>query len=190
MKETINKIKNNKALKIISNIIYTIVFLLVLLLLIMVIMQRTSNNEIAIGGYRIFVVATGSMKPEYEVGDVLLSKEIDPKELKVGDNITYKGEVGDFKDKIITHKIMEIEEDQDGLKMITKGTANMGEDPEINSSQVLGKVVYKIQLLSWFERIISNNYAFYCIIFVPIALLLFKQIRNFTSYEDDDEDDE
>ena len=111
MKKFIQKIKDNKVLKVISNIIYVIIFIIVLLLLIMVIFQRTSNNEMAIGGYRIFVVATGSMVPEYNVGDVLLSKEVDPSELKEGDNIAYKGAIGSFDGKIITHKIKKIEKE-------------------------------------------------------------------------------
>lgn len=190
MKNVIKKIKNNKVLQIISNIIYTIIFLIVLILLIMVILQRTSNNEVTIGGYRIFVVATGSMVPEYEVGDVLLSKEVDPSELKVGDNIAYKGAVGGFNGKVITHKIKAIEKENENYKIITQGIANTGEDPEINQTQILGKITYKIITLSWFEKIVSNNYAFYCIIFIPIALLIFKQFRNFIGNDEDDDENE
>lgn len=188
MKEIIQKIRNNKILKIISNIIYTIIFILVLFLLIMVIFQRTSDNEISINGYRIFVVATGSMVPEYNVGDVLVAKEVDPSELKAGDNVAYKGAVGSFNGKVITHKIKSIEKEGNDYKIITQGVANTGEDPEINQTQILGKITYKIITLSLFEKIVSNNYAFYCIIFIPIALLIFKQFRNFMS--DDETDDE
>ncbi len=190
MKKFIQKIKDNKVLKVISNIIYVIIFIIVLLLLIMVIFQRTSNNEMAIGGYRIFVVATGSMVPEYNVGDVLLSKEVDPSELKEGDNIAYKGAIGSFDGKIITHKIKKIEKEGENYKIITQGVANTGEDPEIDQTQILGKITYKIVILSWFEKIVSNNYAFYCIIFIPIALLIFKQFRSFMSEEDDEETEE
>ncbi len=191
MKKFIQKIKDNKVLKVISNIIYVIIFIIVLLLLIMVIFQRTSNNEMAIGGYRIFVVATGSMVPEYNVGDVLLSKEVDPSELKEGDNIAYKGAIGSFDGKIITHKIKKIEKKEgENYKIITQGVANTGEDPEIDQTQILGKITYKIVILSWFEKIVSNNYAFYCIIFIPIALLIFKQFRSFMSEEDDEETEE
>ena len=190
MKNIIKKIKDNKVLKIISNIIYTIIFIIVLMLLIMVILQRTSNNEVTIGGYRIFVVATGSMVPEYDVGDVIVAKEVPASELKVGDNIAYRGAVGGFNGKIITHKIKVIEENGEDYKIITQGVANTGEDPEINQTQILGKITNKLIILSWFEKIVSNNYAFYCIIFIPIALLIFKQFRSFISDEEDEDDDE
>ncbi len=190
MKNIIKKIKDNKVLKIISNIIYTIIFIIVLMLLIMVILQRTSNNEVTIDGYRIFVVATGSMVPEYDVGDVIVAKEVPASELKVGDNIAYRGAVGGFNGKIITHKIKVIEENGEDYKIITQGVANTGEDPEINQTQILGKITNKLIILSWFEKIVSNNYAFYCIIFIPIALLIFKQFRSFISDEEDEDDDE
>ena len=190
MMNIIKKIKNNKILKIISNTIYIIIFIIVLMLLIMVILQRTSNNEVTIGGYRIFVVATGSMVPEYEVGDVLVSKEVDASELKVGDNIAYKGAVGGFSGKVITHKIKSIDKEGENYKIITQGIANMGEAPELNQTQILGKITYKIITLSWFEKIVSNNYAFYCIIFIPIALLIFKQFRYFIGNDEEDDENE
>lgn len=112
-KEKINKIKENKVLKIISNIIYTIVFLIVALLLVAVILQRTSNNQIALGGYRIFIVATGSMEPTYNVGDALVTQEISADEIKVGDDIAYIGAEGGFADKVITHRVISIEKGED-----------------------------------------------------------------------------
>ena len=190
MKEKIQKYKNNKILKIISNIIYTILFIIVLLMLIIVIMQRTSNNEITLGGYRIFVVATGSMEPKYKVGDVLLSKEVEPEDLKVGDDIVYNGEEESFKGKVVTHQIISIEKEEENYKIITKGIANSVEDPEITQEQVMGKIVYKIKVLSFFEKAVANNYIFFFIIFVPIALLTFKQIRNAIYIEEDEEEND
>ena len=190
MKEKIQKYKNNKILKIISNIIYTILFIIVLLMLIIVIMQRTSNNEITLGGYRIFVVATGSMEPKYKVGDVLLSKEVKPEDLKVGDDIVYNGEEESFKGKVVTHQIISIEKDEENFKIITKGIANSVEDPEITQEQVMGKIIYKIKVLSFFEKAVANNYIFFFIIFVPIVLLTFKQIRNAIYIEEDEEEND
>ena len=120
MNEKIQKIKNNKVLKIIGNIIYTIVFIFIALILIIAVLQRTTNNEISLGGYRIFVVATGSMVPKYNVGDVLLSKEIAPENIKVGDDIVYTGKEGSFKDKVVTHQVISVEKDGENYRIITK----------------------------------------------------------------------
>lgn len=190
MKEKLRKIKDNKVLKIIGNIIYTILFIFVLLILIIAILQKTTNNEVTLGGYRIFVVATGSMIPKYDVGDVLVSKEIPPEEIKVGDDIVYLGKEGSFKDKVVTHQVISIEKENENYKIITKGIANTAQDPEINQDQVIGKVVYKMKILTLFQKALSNNYVFYFVIFVPIALITFKQIRKAVASVEEEEENE
>lgn len=190
MKEKIQKLKNNKILKIIGNIIYTIIFIIVLFILIIAILQRTTNNEITLFGYRIFVVATGSMVPEYEVGDVLVSKEVDPATIQVGDDIVYEGKEGSFKDKIVTHQVIMIEKENENYRIQTKGIANTKADPEITQNEVIGKVIYKMGVLSLLQRAMSNNYVFYFVVFVPIVLLTFRQVLKSRLDDEEDDDDE
>ena len=191
MKETIEKIRNNKALKIIGNILYVILFLIIVLMLVVVVLQRTSNNSIALGGFRLFNVATGSMVPKYEVGDVLIAKEIKPEELKVGDDVVYQGKEGNFQGKIVTHQIIAIEKNNENYEITTKGIANDIEDPQIDQTQIYGKIVYKVQTLSMLGKMMKNIYVFYFIVFVPIVVIVFKQIYNLVkSYQEDKEDDD
>lgn len=191
MNEKIKKIKENKALKVIGNILYTILFIIVILMLIVVIMQRATDNSITFGGYRMFTVATGSMVPEYEVGDVLLSKEIEPDQIKVDDDIVYKGKEGTFKDRVVTHRVIFIQKQEDGnYKIITKGIANTEQDPEIDQTQVYGKIVYKVKTLSFIGKMIKNIYVFYFFIFIPIAIIIFKQIKSIVSHDDDDDEED
>ncbi len=188
MKELFKKIKENKALKIIGNILYILLFVIVLLMLVVVILQRASDNSISLGGYRLFTVATGSMEPKYEVGDILISKEINPKDIQIGDDIVYRGKEGSFNGKVVTHQVVSIRDEEGNKKIITKGIANTEEDPEIDSTQVYGKVIYKVQTLSFISQIIKNIYVFYFIIFVPIAIIIFRQIRYYLRKDDDEEE--
>lgn len=197
VKEKMEKVKNNKALKLIGNILYTIVFILVLLVLIVAILQRASNNTLSLNGYRIFSVATGSMVPKYNVSDVLLSKEIDVKDIQVGDDVVYIGKEGSFKNRVVTHQVISKTEQDRKYKFITKGIANTEEDPEIDGDQILGKIQYKFKILSLIGKMISNVYIFYFMIFVPIAIIIVKQIivviksgRNNEEDEDDNEGNE
>ena len=197
VKEKMEKIKNNKALKLIGNILYTIVFILVLLVLIVAILQRASNNTLSLKGYRIFSVATGSMVPKYNVSDVLLSKEIDVKDIQVGDDVVYIGKEGSFKNRVVTHQVISKTEQDGKYKFITKGIANTEEDPEIDGDQILGKIQYKFKILSLIGKMISNVYIFYFMIFVPIAIIIVRQIivviksgRNDEEDEEDENDNE
>ncbi len=171
------KIKNNKILNLIGNILYTLLVLLVVLILITVVLQRASNNNLSLGGYRIFNIVTGSMQPKYEVGDVLVSKTISPSEIKKEDDITYLGKEGDFAGKIVTHQVIDIENENGNYKFHTKGLANTEEDPIVGQDQVVGKIIYKVKTLSVISKIIQNLYSLYFVIFIPVALLIFIEIR-------------
>ena len=139
----------------------------------------------------MFAVATGSMIPVYNVGDVLIAKETESSSLKVGDDIVYKGEKGSFKDKVVTHRIISIEEKEDGnYKIITKGVANQEQDPEINQTQVYGKIVYKIKTLSFLDRMLKNMYTFYFVIFIPAGVIIYKIFKELTTREDEEPEEE
>ena len=84
----LKKITENPVLKLINNIVYVILFLIVASVLFVVILQRASNNDIALGGIRIFNIVSESMVPKYNIGDVLVVKSIEPQNIKVGDDLT------------------------------------------------------------------------------------------------------
>lgn len=189
--------KTKKIFGIITTIIKIICIIALILLIAVLALQRFSNNEIAVGGFRIFNVATGSMVPKYNVGDVLIIKEVDTNTLEIGDDITYLGEVGTFKNRVVTHQIVRIEETVGGRIFYTKGIANDTEDPQITADQIYGKVMYKCVIISLLTKLMNNLTAFYIIIFIPFALLIFLQLKDYiadkkeeTDDEDDDEDDE
>lgn len=177
-----------RKLKLLGNILYILLFIIVVLMLVVVILQRATNNTVTIGGYRLFSVATGSMVPVYNVGDVLISKEIKPEDIKVGDDITYVGEKNSFKGKIVTHRVISIEKKEDGnYKIITKGVANDEQDPEIDQTQIYGKIIYKIKILSFLDRMLKNMYIFYFVIFIPTALIIYKIFKSLTANDEDEE---
>ena len=189
MLNKIKEIKESPKMRFIGNILYILLFIIVVLMLVAVLLQRTTNNSVSIGGYRMFAVASGSMEPKYEIGDVLISREIEPSEIKVGDTVVYKGEAGGFKGKFVTHQVEKINKQEDGTyKYITKGLSNIEEDPEISQNQVYGKIIYKIQSLSFVSKLISNIYIFYFFIFVPIGILIYKQIRRLIKEDDEEEE--
>ena len=191
MLKNVEKIKENKKLKLIGDIAYVLLFIIVVLMLVVVILQRASNNSISIGGYRMFSVATGSMIPVYNVGDVLVAKEVKPDEIKIDDDIVYKVAKGSFKDKVVTHRVISIEKEEDNnYKIITKGVANTEQDPEIDQTQVYGKVIYKIKSLSFLGKMMKNMYVFYFAIFIPAALIIYKIFKNLLVSDDDEEDND
>lgn len=202
MKEKTKKIL--KPLDTIVTVIKVICVIFLILLIAVLALQRFTNNEKAIGGFRVFSVATGSMIPKYQVGDVLLIKEQDPNTLEVGDDVTYIGEHGSFAGRVVTHQIVEIEETVGGRIFHTKGIANDAEDPTITGDQIYGKVIYKCIFMSLMTKLMNNMAAFYIIFIIPFAILIFLQIKESkdeneklddidedeNESEEDDDDDE
>ena len=171
------KIKENKALNILGKILYTLLVVFVLMILFVVILQRVSNNSISLGGFRIFNVVSESMVPKYVIGDVLLSKTADPAKIKVGDDVVYKGEVGDFSGRIVTHQVIQANKVGDKYKFITKGIANPAEDPEISGEQIYGVIIGEVPVISSISKLLNNLYSLYFFIFVPMVIIVFVEIR-------------
>lgn len=172
----LKKITENPVLKLINNIVYVILFLIVASVLFVVILQRASNNAIALGGVRVFNIISESMVPKYNIGDVLVVKSIEPQNIKVGDDIAYIGQESTFNQKIVTHQVIKIDYENGEYIFHTKGIANILEDPLVHQNQVFGKVVYKIWILSLISKILSNVYVVFFGIFVPIVILIFWTI--------------
>jgi len=170
------KIRDNKFLKFLLMLIKIIFWIITILVIGIIIMQKVFNNRIAIKNIRIFTVATGSMLPEYKIGDVIIVGQKDYDKIEVGDDLVYEGTVRDYKDKIITHRVIDINYDGSVYNYTTKGINNDEADPIVNQSQVYGVVKYKPITLSIISHILLNSYGFYFLVFVPIAFLIFLEI--------------
>ena len=83
MREIINKIKDNKIIKLLFMLLKAIVTLVIILIVSIIFVQRVSNNKVTLGGYSIFTIVTESMVPKYEVGDMLLAKKTSFDKIKV-----------------------------------------------------------------------------------------------------------
>lgn len=174
-----SKVLDNKFIKFLLKFIKVIVWIFVLLVIFVILVQRIFDNRVSIGSYRMFTVVTGSMDPVYKVGDVVISKEVDPSTIKKGDDVVYLGEKNDFKDKIVTHRVIKIEKKDNEYYFTTKGIANDYSDPVISSDQIYGKVVYKPVVLSFLSGILNTKLGFYLLIFVPVAFLIFLEILDY-----------
>ncbi len=163
----------SKVFSIIKKVINILVVVLLAAFVIVVCLQRFSENKISFFNYRMFTVISGSMKPKYDIGDVLISKKVDASTIKVGDTITYNGVSGDFKGKVITHQVIAINKDSHGKYIFrTRGLANLVEDPIVSEKDILGLVIYRSVILSNIYRIVSTKIGFYLFIILPLLYVI------------------
>lgn len=169
--------KGKKVFNIISKIVKILLGIFAVGFLAVVLLQRFSDNKVSFFNYRMFTVVSGSMYPKYQIGDVLIAKDIEPDEYEVGDAVSYLGDSGDVNGKVITHEIVQIEIDMDGEYLYrTKGLTNIIEDPIVAEDQLYGKIVHKVVTLSLIYKIIGTNIGFFICIVLPLMFIIISEI--------------
>jgi signal peptidase I len=77
-----------------------------------------------------YVITGASMSPTIERGSVVFAEDVPASELVVGDVITYVPPAGSGTTQLVTHRIVDISVDGDGVRTFrTKGDANTSVDP-------------------------------------------------------------
>lgn len=189
IKKIKENIQNNKVLSIILKIIKVLVYIFVCLLLLIIVVQRVTNNNFAVGGFRVFTVISESMKGEYEIGDMLISKATPKEDINIGDNVTYHGEKGDMKGLVVTHKVISKREENGITYFTTKGIANSIEDPEIEYSQIYGKVIYKATILSFMIKLLNSNVVYYLVFILVGIIVSYEVVSSIFEAKSEDDDD-
>ncbi len=168
--------------------------LLVILVAVVVVMfnARISGEAPNVFGYKIFRVSSGSMQPQLMIGDVILVKDVEPVEVKKGDIVTYKGEVGDLDDKFITHMMIEDPLYVDGDYVFkTQGVAEGAvPDPQWYSDQLVGVFVCKIPFINEVYNFFLTPYGFITFVLVIVVLFGYELIALVVSYKSLDEIDD
>ena len=136
MKKEFSKIKKTIEDNIIYKVVRTILYIIVGLLLLIIIVQKATDNNLSIGGFRVFMIISESMSGEYEIGDILVAKKVPAEEININDNVTYLGEEYPVKGLIITHKVVEKRQEGMNTYYVTRGLANYVSDPEISYDQI------------------------------------------------------
>jgi signal peptidase len=106
-------------------------------------------------GFRPSIISSGSMTPTLQVGDVIITVEASPNDIKIGDIIQYSRE-----NEIIAHRVVDIQQQEGTKYFITKGDDNNAPDPDpVSPSQVIGKTVFTIPKLGWVSIAIKTFFA-------------------------------
>lgn len=95
-----------------------------------------------------YTVLTGSMRPSMPPGSLVVTKEIEPEELRIGEAITYQIRSGE--PAVVTHRIIARTSSSDGVTFTTQGDASPSPDEEeVRPEQIRGVVWYTIPLVGY-----------------------------------------
>ena len=165
-----------KLLKRIWNILSTVLVTAVVLLAVALVGVR-------LFGLQVYTVLSGSMEPTYHVGSLIYVKQVDYRELKVGDPITFMLD----EDTVATHRIIEVlvdEEDPDTLRYFTKGDANANPDASsVHYKNIIGMPVFSIPYLGYVSDYVQKPPGMYTAIAAGAILILLVFLPDL--FEDD-----
>lgn len=104
-------------------------------------------------GLRPYTVLSGSMEPQYHVGSIIYIRQVDPTTLSVNDPITYRLDSG----TVVTHRIVEVQNDGGELIFRTRGDANaVADGGRIPARNILGKPLFSIPYLGYVSEFIQR----------------------------------
>ena len=153
------------AKKTVSIIVYLIIIpLLIYNISLMIQAVANPNKTPSFFGIKTYTIISGSMEPELEIGDIVIIKETEESNLQVGDIISFRqGQ------SVVTHRIIEINQTNEGNKFITQGDSNNVKDSEeVIFNMIEGKQIGKIPFIGKISLMLDGK-----IIILVIAFLIY-----------------
>ena len=181
-----------KALKIIRSIfVWLMVALAVFMMIFTIISVSTFDRaDRSLFGYKAFIVLSDSMsKTDFNAGDLVLVKAVDPSTLKEGDIIAYTSQNTSNYGETVTHKIRKLTTDANGEPgFVTYGTTTDTDDETVVTyPYVLGKYSSHIPKVGTFLQFLKSTPGYIVCILIPFLLLILLEgircIRLFRKYK-------
>ena len=172
-----------KAFNIISTVlVWTLVVATVgVMIFTMVSVSTFDQANRSIFGYKFFIVRSDSMsKTDFDAGDIVFVKNIDPATLQAGDIIAFTSQNANNFGDTVTHKIREIITDANGdPAFITYGTTtDVNDETPVTFPYVLGKYTGRIPKVGTFFQFLKTTPGYILCIFVPFLPLILYQGYN------------
>lgn len=168
MKKVLNMIKRV--------LVLCVAIVAVAMMIFTIISVNTFNrNDRELFGYKAFIVMSDSMSAtDFEAGDLILVKEVDPSTLQEGDIISYMSQNSANYGETVTHKIRSLTTDAEGNPgFITYGTTT-GTDDEtvVTYPYILGKYEKTLPNVGTFFQFLKTPQGYIVCILIPFMLLI------------------
>jgi signal peptidase len=129
-----------------------------------------------IGGWRSFIVSSGSMEPIVPTGSLVFTEYVHPSVLHKGEIITFIRPAKEH--DLITHRIVGLTTTDDLTTIHTKGDHNSVQDPWVLAGGgVVGKVMFWIPLMGYFMAFLSSKPGIFLFVLVPSVYIVIEEIN-------------
>ena len=172
-----------KAWKIVSKVlVWLLVVVAVFMMVFTIVSVNTFNrNDRSIFGMRAYIVLSDSMSAtDFDAGDLVLVKKVDPTTLQEGDIIAYQSQNSENYGATVTHKIRTKTTDANGNPgFITYGTTTGVDDETVVTYPfILGKYQMALPKVGTFFQFLKTPQGYIVCILIPFLLLIIYQGLN------------
>lgn len=172
-----------RAWKIISTILVWMVVIVAVAMMVFTIVSVNTfdRNDRDIFGYKAYIVLSDSMSAtDFDAGDLVLVKEVDPTTLQPGDIISYQSQNPESYGQTVTHKIRSLTTDESGNPgFITYGTTtDVDDDTVVTYPFILGKYQFSLPKVGMFFQFLKTPKGYLVCILLPFLLLIVYQGLN------------
>jgi signal peptidase I len=171
-----------KTFVVIKKVVLTLLFIFAISVMIFTIVSVNivGSDDSNLLGYKPYIVLSDSMQDTFSVGDLEVSKIVDPATLEVGDIITFKSIDPYNYDSVITHKIREITTYNGQPAFITYGTTTDSDDAyPVPFDNVIGEYQFKLPKMGYFFEFLRTVKGYIAIVFIPFMILIIAQCLDF-----------
>ncbi len=137
--------------------------------------QIMHNGYVSIFGYSVFHVVSDSMEPTIPVGTLIVCQKTDIQNIKERDIITFRSLETYMLGKMVTHRVVGIEDINGEIALRTRGDHNNSEDGHyVTAENLVGRVVYQTPGGNIFEKLydfLTTKMGFLSIVVMPVILL-------------------
>jgi signal peptidase len=126
--------------------------------------------------YRTYTVLSGSMEPTIDTGAVVVAVPAPGSTLRVGDIVTVSPP--GRPDEPVTHRVVTVQDEQDGRTFTTKGDANAVPDPwTLRASGTGWRYAFSIPWVGYAFQLLQGGPGRLAIIAIPVLVLVAVFLR-------------
>lgn len=163
-------------------LVWTVVAVTVAVMIFTIISVNTFNrSDRDLFGYRFFVVLSDSMSAtDFNAGDVVVVKRVDPTTLREGDIISFTSQDPENYGATVTHKIRSLTVTGDGENgFVTYGTTTgVNDDTIVTYPYIQGKYQFRLPKVGTFFQFLRTTQGYIVCILIPFLLLILYQGLN------------
>ena len=189
-KEKIVRTKREKVWNIVGIVLCVLLIPMLIVNLVMIVNSFIHEDKVpGFFGYTPMIVLTDSMVPEIYGGDLVICTDIAPEDVKVGDIISFFDPMS-TKGTVVTHRVIDITNQNGKIYFKTKGDANNAEDYKpVPAENLVGEYQFRIAGVGKVLMFMQTTLGLVVCVGVPLVALITYELLRRRKYEKSNESD-